>query len=75
MAQKVFIPPALAEVSKGRDHIHTNEAARATGYAKQTVRKHHCLFGHFMGIKPVKVGKRLLWPVEEIARLLTGECK
>ena len=75
MVQKVSIPPALAEVSKGRDNIRTEETAHALGYANQTVRKHHCLFGHFMGIKPVKIGKRLLWPVKDIARLLTGEGK
>jgi hypothetical protein len=67
------LPPALAAIAAGRDHIQTAEFARATNRASQTLRKHYCLTGHCFGIRPVKFGNRLLWPVSEIARLLNGE--
>lgn len=67
------IPPALAEVSQGRDLIQTAEFAKAACKAAQTIRKNYCLTGVCYGIRPVKVGNRLLWPVADIARLLTGE--
>lgn len=66
-------PAALAEVSQGRDLIQTAEFAKATSKAAQTIRKNFCLTGACYGIRPVKVGNRLLWPVAEIAALLNGE--
>ena len=67
-----IIPPALAEISQGRDLLDTAEFAIATKHAPQTVRKNYSLTGHCFGIRPVKVGNRLLWPVADLARLLTG---
>lgn len=72
MLSKVDIPSALAEIAAGRDHIQTSEFARATNRADQTVRKNYCLTGHCFGIRPVKFGNRLLWPVASIAALLNG---
>lgn len=66
------IPPALAAIATGRDHIQTAEFARATNRASQTLRKNYCLTGHCFGIRPVKFGNKLLWPVQSIAALLTG---
>lgn len=66
------IPPALAAIASGRDHINTNEYAHATGRASQTIRKNYCLTGQCFGIQPVKFGNRLLWPVAQIATLLAG---
>lgn len=63
---------ALAHVADGRDHITTAEFAKATGKAPQTVRKNYCLTGECYGIRPVKVGNALLWPVAPTAALLTG---
>ncbi len=52
----------------------TNEAAAVTRHRPQTYRKDFCLKGHFHGIKPVKIpGGRLLWPADEIDRLVSGE--
>lgn len=65
-------PSALAEIAAGRDHIQTSEFARATNRASQTIRKNYCLTGECFGIRPVKFGNRLLWPVSDIAALLTG---
>lgn len=63
-------PPALADIAAGRDHINTAEFARATDRAKQTIRKNYCLKGECFGIRPVKFGNRLLWPVAQVAALL-----
>lgn len=52
----------------------TTEAfAQSAKCSTKTIRKNYCLTGHCYGIRPVKVGGRLLWPVSEIARLLSGE--
>jgi hypothetical protein len=72
MAMPVKLPENLAEISKGRDHLETSEFAHAFNRANQTVRKNYCLTGHCFGIRPVKVGGRLLWPVAEVARVLNG---
>jgi hypothetical protein len=66
------IPTALSEVAAGRDHINTAEFARATNKSPKTVRKNYCLTGECFGIRPVKVGKNLLWPVTATAKLLGG---
>lgn len=63
---------ALAAVAAGRDHIQTSEFARAFNRQSQTVRKNYCLTGECFGIRPLKLGGRLLWPVAEIAALLNG---
>jgi hypothetical protein len=68
----ILFPAALAEIASGRDHINTAEFAKATNRASQTIRKNFCLTGECFGIRPLKFGNRLLWPVAEIAELLTG---
>lgn len=67
------IPPALAAIAAGRDHIQTAEFARAANRSSQTIRRKYCLDGHCFGIRPVKFGNRLLWPVSEVAALLSGK--
>jgi hypothetical protein len=62
----------LADLSVGRDHVATAEFATATNHASQTIRKNYCQTGECFGIRPIKVGNRLLWPVAEIAKLLNG---
>lgn len=69
---QVLLPTALAEIAAGRDHIQTAEFARATNRASQTIRKNVCMTGECFGIRPVKFGNRLLWPVAAIAALLNG---
>jgi hypothetical protein len=66
------LPPALAAIAAGRDHILTEEYARATNRALQTIRKNTCLTGQCFGVTPLKFGNRLLWPVSQIAALLNG---
>lgn len=72
MQANLKLPPALAEIAAGRDHIRTAEYARATNRADQTIRKNYCLTGECFGIRPVKFGNKLLWPVAQIAALLNG---
>ena len=72
MPAKVTIPPALAEIAAGRDHIETAEYGRAVNRLSQTIRKTYNITGHCFGIRPVKFGNKLLWPVAAIAALLNG---
>jgi hypothetical protein len=72
--KRTFSPPAaLAEISAGRDHILTKEFAKAANRAIQTIRKNYCLDGECFGIRPIKIGNRLLWPINQVAALLAGE--
>lgn len=68
----VEIPSALAAVAAGRDHISTREFAHAFGKAAGHVRKLHSVNGEAYGIRPLKVGRDLLWPVVAVAMVLTG---
>ena len=65
-------PLQLAAISAGRDFIPTNEFAKVVTRAEQTIRKTYCLTGECYGIRPVKFGNKLLWPVADIAALLSG---
>ena len=67
------IPDGLAKIANGRDNLSTNDAAYATGSAPQTIRKHLCLYGHFHGIKPIRIGGRLYFKVTDLANLVRGE--
>jgi hypothetical protein len=58
--------------TNGRPHATTTEYAHLIGKAQQTIRKNYCLTGDAFGVVPIKVGNRLLWPIERIAQLLTG---
>lgn len=48
----------------------TAKFASAIGRSAQTIRAHHCRTGQAFGIRPVKVGRLLLWPADEVAGLL-----
>ena len=67
------IPYGLALIAQNRDNILTHEVGLVTNTATQTIRKHLCQKGTFHGIKPIKIGGRLQFPVMEIAKLLRGE--
>ncbi len=56
-------------------HIFSNRAekfARYIAHASQTIRKNCCLTGEAFGIRPIKLGSRLLWPVHDIAQLVAN---
>ena len=67
------IPEGLARLANGRDNILTHELGLATNTTTQTIRKHLCQTGSFHGIKPIKIGGRLQFPVGEVAKLVRGE--
>ena len=75
MYNEIALPPVLAAIASGRDHIETDEYGKVTNHASQTIRKNYCLTGECFGIRPVKVGNKLLWPVVSIAAMLSGGAK
>lgn len=70
---QLVIPEGLYATAGNRDLITTNEFAEALNVSSQTVRKNYCLNGEAYGIKPIKVGSRLLWSVSEVADRLKGK--
>lgn len=64
------IPPSLAEIARGRDHLSTAEVARALLKAPGTLRRMHSQCGHVYGLRPVKVGSSLRFAVQDVAALL-----
>jgi hypothetical protein len=66
------LPKGLALLAGNRDLVTTTELAKAFNISSQTVRKNYCLTGNCYGIKPTKLGNKLLWPVEKIALRLKG---
>ena len=54
--------------------LRTEEAASRFRVKAQTMRAAYCRHGSYYGIVPVKTPNRmLLWPADEIDRLLSGE--
>ena len=48
---------------KPNQFLPTEQFASLYGVKSDTVRRNLCLKGHFLGIKPLKLGnRRLLWP-------------
>ena len=64
------IPQGLLALAGGRDLITTPEFAQVFSIQPQTARKNYCLTGEVYGIRPTKVGNRLLWSVTQIAAKL-----
>jgi hypothetical protein len=64
------LPPGLSAIAGHRDLINTSEFAQVFNVASQTVRKNYSLTGEAYGIRPTKVGNRLLWSVAKIAQRL-----
>ncbi len=66
------LPPGLSAIAGNRDLITTPEVAQVFNVATQTIRKNYCLTGEAYGIRPTKIGNRLLWSVAQIAEKLRG---
>ncbi|MDA8254409.1 MAG: hypothetical protein M0Z99_02010 [Betaproteobacteria bacterium] len=64
------LPPALAEIAKTRDYLTTAEFGNLIRRAGTTIRQKLCEQKHVYGIRPIKVGGRLAWPIEEVAKIL-----
>jgi hypothetical protein len=61
---------ALSEIIDKK--LTTPEFASSLKVSPQTVRKNYCLSGHCYGIKPIKIGNRLLWSASQVSKLLAG---
>jgi len=72
LSKKNLIPQGLSAVAGNRDLITTSELAEVFNLALQTVHKKHSIAGEVYGIRPTKIGNRLLWPVAQIAEKLGG---
>lgn len=66
------IPQGLLAIAGSRDLITTPEFAQVFNVKPQTVRKNYCLTGEAYGIRPTKIGNRLLWSVTRVAEKLKG---
>ena len=66
------IPEGLAKLANGRDNLSTKDAAFVTNNSPKTIHKHLCLFGHFHGVTPIKIGGRLYFRVSDLAKLIRG---
>ena len=64
------LPRGLATVAGNRDLITTPEFAQVFNVASQTIRKNYSINGEAYGLKPIKIGNRLLWSVQQIAEKL-----
>lgn len=69
---QIHIPQGLSVIAGNRDLITTPEFAQVFNVQPQTVRKNYCLTGEVYGIRPIKMGNRLLWSVAQIAAKLEG---
>lgn len=75
MNHAVPMSPLLAEIAARTDHLVTEELALVLRRASQTIRKAYSQTGHYFGIRPVKIGNRLLWPAKDVAEVFTGGAK
>ncbi len=62
----------LQKQTGGRPLANTAELGHMSDTAPQTIRRNHSERGEFLGIRPIKLGNRLFWPLAEIARVLSG---
>lgn len=63
----------LRQMTGGRPLANTAELGQISDTAPQTIRRNHSERGEFLGLRPIKVGNRLFWPLADIARVLSGE--
>ncbi len=64
------LPRGLSIIAGTRDLITTPEFARLFNVQPQTIHKNYSLKGEVYGIRPTKIGNRLLWSVTKIAAKL-----
>jgi hypothetical protein len=62
----------LRELTGGRPLANTAELGQMYDTAPQTIRRNHSEKGEFHGLRPIKIGNRLFWPLTEIARVMSG---
>jgi hypothetical protein len=62
----------LRQMTGGRPLANTNELAQISDTRPQTIRRNHSERGEFHGLRPIKIGNRLFWPLTDIARVMSG---
>lgn len=66
-------PRVPMPIPENRDHVSTEELAAILAIDPQSIRKRHSMDGSYLGIRPTKLpNRRLLWPVVEVKKLLSG---
>ncbi len=66
-------PRAPMPIPANRDHVSTEELAAILAIEPQSIRKRFSIDGSYLGIRPTKLpNRRLLWPVADVKRLLSG---
>ena len=64
----------VAAVNQPSKRISTDELAAQLRIVPQTARASLCRFGHYMGMRPVKLPNgRLLWNASDVERIASGE--
>jgi len=57
-----------------KEFITTAEFGKVLGVLPSTIRRGLCIDGHYLLARPRKLRNgRLLWPVEEVRRILEGQ--
>ncbi len=64
------LPNGLSNIARSRDLITTTELAEILNKDPQTLRKNYSQFGQAYGLRPIKLGNRLLWKVQDIALII-----
>lgn len=66
-------PCAPMPVPTNREHVSTDELAAILAVEPQSILKRHSKDGSYLGIRPTKLpNRRLLWPVADVKKLLSG---
>ena len=73
MNHTAFMLSKLAALAATTDYLITDELADILCRASPTIHKSHSSTGHYLGIRPVKRGNRLLWPIKEVVKMLTAK--
>lgn len=68
----VFPEVLQAHIDAGCCLLSTAQAAAALGCAEQTLRKWACYGTYPEGLKAIKIGRHLKWPVEQLAEFIMG---
>jgi len=55
--------------------LKTEQFAQSIGRAPQTIRSLHCSTGEAFGVKPIKIGRLLMWPADQVDALLLGNAQ
>jgi hypothetical protein len=61
----------LPDVPSNRKHVSTHEFAALILCKPESIWTLYRAAGEYHGVRPIRVGRRLLWPVDQIRAVLT----